>query len=155
MIFDFLAKARNVDGERVVVNVAVGFPELSHKLLAADDFAAVLHKREQNAKFVFGKLDSFTRDNQRSLCDIESRAVILDDLTRCGKVVSPPQNRVDFRHQHRQIKRLCDKIIAAHIHREHDVHIVRRGREKNDGRFRDFADLLAPVKSVVKGKPDV
>ena len=71
------------------------------------------------------------------------------------KIIGAAQKRLNLRGQHIQIERLGNEIIAAHIDRHDDIHIIRRRRHEDYRNLRHLPDPAAPVVPVVKGKLDV
>lgn len=71
------------------------------------------------------------------------------------KIIAPPEQCLDLGHQHRPVKGLGNKIVSAHIHRHDDVHIVRGGRQENNGRIGAFSYLIAPVIAIEKGQHNI
>ena len=71
------------------------------------------------------------------------------------KIIAPPEQCLDLGHQHRPVKGLGNKIVATHIHRHDDVHIIRGRGQENDGRIGAFSYLVAPVIAIEKGQHNV
>ncbi len=118
---------RHVDRQRVVVNKAVAFPQPLHDFLAGNDLAAVFHEQLQNLIFIFGQVDFLPGIGQRRIVQIEHGTAQLQHAHLPLKRIGAAQKRTDLGGQHVQIKRFGDKIVAAHVHRHDDVHIVRSG----------------------------
>ena len=70
------AQAIHVHRKRVVVNEFIGLPELIHEFLSAYDSTFRLHKQQQNALFITGKLRRFALVGNASALGVELKAVV-------------------------------------------------------------------------------
>ncbi len=97
------------------------------KKLTAHDLSLVFKKSEQDTVFIFGKIYFFTVEAESCIGYVEHCAFVDDDICFRAEVVCSAQYRLDLCHKHGQVKGLSDKIISAHIHCHHNIHIVRGG----------------------------
>ena len=102
--------------------------------------------------FVFSQLYLFTAKRQGPVVAVENRSPVFNQPALSRKIIRPPEQGLNLRRQHREIKGFCDKVIASHIHRHHDIQVIGGGRNKDHRHSGDCPDLTAPVVSVIKGQ---
>ena len=61
------------------------------------------------------------------------------------KVIAPAEQRLHLRDEHGAVERLRDEIVRAHVHRRHNVEVVRRRGEEHDRHVGNFPQLRTPV----------
>ena len=97
------------------------------KKLTAHDLSLVFKEREQDTVFIFGKIYFITVEAESCIGYVEHCACVGDDICLRAEVIGSSQYRLYLCHKYGQVKGLSDKIISAHVHRHHNIHIVRGG----------------------------
>lgn len=97
------------------------------KKLTAYDLSLVFKEREQDTVFIFGKNYFITVEAESCIGYIEHCTFVCDDICFRAEVVCSSQYRLYLCHKYGQVKGRSNKIIAAHVHRHHNIHIVRGG----------------------------
>ena len=118
------AQAGDVYRQRVLVDEGVALPQAGHERLAADQAAAVLEQGGQDAIFVFGELDGSVTAGDDAVAGIEQHPAVAYEIGLTGIVVGAAQQRLYLGHEHRQIERLGDKVVAAGADGHDDVHVL-------------------------------
>ncbi len=72
-----------------------------------------------------------------------------------AEVIGAAEKGLYFGNEHAEIKGLCNKIVAPHIHGHDNIHIVGHGREKHHRHLTFLPDELAPVVAVIEGEGNV
>lgn len=114
-----------------------------------------LHERLENPVFVFGQIDALAVIGEDGIGGVQNGIPVFQERDLSAEVIGAPQQRLDLRQQDIPVKGLRDEIVTAHVHCHDEVHVVRCGREKDDGNFGDTAYLPAPVVAVVAGQHNV
>ena len=153
--FKLFPQAAYVDGQCVVINVAVGFPEQIHKAFPAYNPALVFHQQAENPVFVFCQINCDVLIGEGSVFHVEEGSPVLCNGHDFRKIISAAQKGLYLGNEHVHIKGLCHKVVAAHAHCHNHIHVVGGGGQEKNGDFGQPAKLGAPVISVEGRKADV
>ena len=70
-------------------------------------------------------------------------------------VICPAKGRLDFCQQHREVKRLCNKVVCPHVDGHNDVNVFRRRGQEKHRNLGNPANFLTPVVPIEKRQRDI
>ena len=82
---------------------------------------------------------------ERIVTGIEDRPGVLEHGRCRAELIRPAEKSLHLGNEHVHIKGLGDKIVAAHVHRHDNVHIIARRGDEYDRHGAYFSYLRAPV----------
>ena len=107
------AQTSDVDGEGVLLHIAVHLPELGHEGFPADDLALVFQQSLEDAEFIAGQLQMFALIGQGGVAEVQHSPLMFQHGDASRHVIGAPEHRLNLRHHDIGINRLRDEIVAG------------------------------------------